>query len=274
MMILATDLDRTLLPNGKQTYDGSMRLFREIAAGKSIILIYVTGRRVQLVKKAISKYKTPFPKYSICDVGTRIYSIKNRKFSEDKGWGREINKETPGWSINKFKKSLAGIMQLRLQEKAAQNRLKLSYCLRDLKNSGEIVREAEKRIKKICRAAAVVYSVDETTQTGMVDVLPQHATKLAALEYLRKKLRLKKSGAIYCGDSGNDLLPITFGYKSILVRNATPSVRKAAVNSLKRKGMLKKLYLAKGKGKLNGYYVSGIIEGLAHFGITNKKVIY
>ena len=77
-MIIATDLDRTLLPNGKQPYDGSMGLFKEIVQDKEIVLTYVTGRNLSLVRKAIKKFDAPLPNYIIAQVGTKIYYRKKR----------------------------------------------------------------------------------------------------------------------------------------------------------------------------------------------------
>jgi hydroxymethylpyrimidine pyrophosphatase-like HAD family hydrolase len=44
MFVIATDLDRTLIPNGNQPYDKSMERFSKIVQDYDCPLIYVTGR--------------------------------------------------------------------------------------------------------------------------------------------------------------------------------------------------------------------------------------
>lgn len=270
MFVVATDMDRTLLPNGKQKHDGSMKIFRKIMDQEKLLLIFVTGRRLKLLKEAVTKYKTPLPSYAVCDVGTTIYIIKGRRYFQDKGYRKIILSTTPHWNVEKFKSVLNSIKELKLQEKATQNEFKLSYYLYDIKIADKIVKETANKIRKICSDACIVYSVDETTKTGLLDILPKKATKVGALEYLRKKLKLRKTQIIYCGDSGNDIMPLTFGYKSILVRNAIPEVR-ASVERIKKDKGVSYLYIARGYKKLNGYYVSGVIEGLIKFRVIDAK---
>ena len=64
---------------------------------------------------------------------------------------------------------------------------------------------------------------------------------------------------------------IASGYKAILVKNAPEDVKDEIMKEMKKKGLDNKLYIAKGGGKLNGNYSSGIIEGLVHFGIIEQE---
>lgn len=268
-MIIATDLDRTLLPNGSQEYDGSMELFRKIISQNSLRLVFVTGRHIGLVKEAIDEHSAPSPDFVISDVGTRIYEGVEK---EDLRWQKVISAHTKGWDLKEFRESLDPL-PLRLQEEDKLNDFKLSYYIDDVsaKDSESMVKETEIIIREICHDATVVYSVDETNDIGLIDVLPRKATKLAALEYLRNRMNAETEDIVYCGDSGNDILPLTHGYKAILVRNAIPSV-KAAVKELSiQKNIIDRLCVARGLDKLNGYYVSGIIEGLIRHGLIDAK---
>ncbi|MCP3686689.1 MAG: HAD-IIB family hydrolase [bacterium] len=266
MQVIATDLDRTLLPNGKQKPDSSMPIFHKIV--KDNKLIFVTGRNLRQVKNAITKYKTPTPDFIIGEVGTKIYSCKGKVCAEDLGWLKLIGSMTKNWNLPVFKEQLSLIKSLRIQEKDRQNEFKLSYYVDDIKKSHLIIREVTKLIQSICKDATIIYSEDETRELGLLDILPQKATKLAALEYLRKNIGIAKRDVIYCGDSGNDILPLTYGYKSILVRNAIPSVKSTVKQLCIEKGFIHKLYIANGHKKLNGYYFSGIIEGLIKFNLV------
>ncbi|MEA3378973.1 MAG: HAD-IIB family hydrolase [Nanoarchaeota archaeon] len=273
MFVIATDLDRTLLANGNQEYDNSMHIFNEIVKREKSALIYVTGRNVKEVKEAMIEYHAPLPTFLIAEVGTKIYTQEHGEFNEDKEWINIVKSVTSNWSIDNFKEELSIIKSIRIQEKEHQNPFKISFYLDELHNAELIVKECTKIIKSISKEALVIFSIDETNNIGLLDIIPKNATKLRALEYIRKNNGYKKEDIIYCGDSGNDILPITFGYKSILVRNATNEVKKAVKNICFEKNCIDTLYIAKGYGKLNGYYVSGIIEGLIKLNIVPQKYI-
>lgn len=267
MFVIATDLDRTLFPNGRQEYDGSMEKFRQTREQLKPLLFYVTGRNAEETRAGISEFGAPWPDYAVCEVGTRIYKAENNDLIEDTGWIEHVSSRTANWNLEKFKQELAVIKGARLQEEHRQNRFKLSYYIDEPGSDDTRASEAEAILKRITPDAAVVYSVDETHNVGLLDILPREATKLAGLEYLRKRENIAMDNVVYCGDSGNDLLPLTFGYKAIIVRNAIDDVRREATRMATENGCLKKLYFAKGSNEGNGYYVSGIIEGLGHFGL-------
>ena len=59
-LLLCTDLDRTLLPNGEQPESPSARaLFARLAARPGVTLVYVTGRHRALVQAALDEYQLP-----------------------------------------------------------------------------------------------------------------------------------------------------------------------------------------------------------------------
>ena len=54
-LLICTDLDRTLLPNGVQPESpGARRRFAALASRPEVTLVYVTGRHRALVEQAIS----------------------------------------------------------------------------------------------------------------------------------------------------------------------------------------------------------------------------
>ena len=56
-MLLCTDLDRTLIPNGDQPeHPAARKLFREFCRLPEVTLVYVTGRHQALVKQAIEEF--------------------------------------------------------------------------------------------------------------------------------------------------------------------------------------------------------------------------
>jgi sucrose-6F-phosphate phosphohydrolase len=273
MIILSTDLDRTLLPNGKEKYDGTLPLFFDVVKEKKLMLVYVTGRNIKLFEEARSEFKIEIPDFMIGDVGTMIYKKEDDKLVLDIGWIEHLEKNVPNWDTAVIKNKLSVNFQIRLQDESRQNKYKLSYYLDDTQNEKEVLDFIENEIKIIGVDAHVVFSVDPLENVGLIDILPRIATKATALEFLRERFSLLKESIIFCGDSGNDMLALTNGYKSILVNNALDDIKKDALRINREKGYLDNLYISKGVDRLNGNYSSGILEGLMHFGIITKDDI-
>ncbi|WP_211215666.1 HAD family hydrolase [Geopsychrobacter electrodiphilus] len=90
-LLLCTDLDRTLIPNGVQPeHPAARKLFREFCRLPEVTLIYVTGRHQLLVEQAIEEYGLPEPDYAITDVGTQIYRIEAAKWQEMSAYGPDF----------------------------------------------------------------------------------------------------------------------------------------------------------------------------------------
>ncbi|MFC1623508.1 HAD-IIB family hydrolase [Patescibacteria group bacterium] len=282
-MIIATDLDRTLIPNGFDEYDGSLPLFFDIVEKKKIPLIYVTGRNLDLFEEAKKEYKIKNPDYLIGEVGTVIYKretpsesifnlFKKEKMVLDKDWFEHLNKKVGGnWNFGLIKRKLEEIKDIELQEEWKLNNYKISYYLRNLEKEDEVVEQINKIVLLyLGMKANIIFSVDPIKKTGLIDILPQSATKTSALEFLRIRLGASKDDTIYCGDSGNDIIPLTSGYKSIVVKNARDKIKEVVSKINHNLGHPERLYVAKGNDKMNGNYSSGIIEGLLKFGIIEK----
>ncbi len=269
---LATDLDRTLFPNGNQPCDNAMPLFRRVVEAKRLPLIFVTGRHLRQIEDGIREYGPPLPDMAIAEVGTRLYRRAGERFEEDTDFVGFIQENTRNWDLEAFKSALDDL-PLRLQPEEHQNRFKLSFFVDDLEGAGHVRRDAENILEGICPDAHIIWSVDETLGLGMLDVLPAKANKMEALEYVRRRREIPKEQIIYCGDSGNDIIPLTGGYNAIVVANAIDDVRAEVKRIAEKKGVAHRVYFARGSDalSLNGNYVSGIIEGLLHFGIFDEE---
>lgn len=274
--VIAIDLDRTLLPNGKQEYDKTIPVFNEVLKEKELPLVYVTGRNIKLVKKAINRFNIPSSDYVISSVGTRIYYIKNSKrferkkvkFRCDKNWFKIIKKRTPDWNVRKMHNSLKKINGLRIQEKENQDKFKLSYYV-DLNKKEKILKQAKEKLKEF-KNIKIIYSKDYPQKRGLVDIIPSCTTKKGALDYVVDRMNRNKKEIIFCGDSGNDLSLLISEYKSILVKNSSQEVKKKAKEQKKHQ---KNLYIAssgKYRKELNGNYVSGVLQGMIYFNIVDK----
>jgi len=112
----------------------------------------------------------------------------------------------------------------------------------------------------------LIWSIDEFTGTGLLDVLPASANKRHAIEFLMKQLGFDLSNTIFAGDSGNDLAVLTSPIRSVLVANASSDVRDEAKQLALNLGQIDALYFAHGDFLgMNGNYSAGILEGVAHY---------
>ncbi|HEX8979943.1 MAG TPA: HAD-IIB family hydrolase [Parasulfuritortus sp.] len=266
-ILLATDLDRTLLPNGEAPESAEARpRFRRFAALPEVILAYVTGRHRQLVEQAIAEYGLPTPDFVIGDVGSSLYAIRAGEWRADREWQSALRPDWAGCGPAGLADALADIPGLREQEAAKQNDYKLSYYAPPLADPAPLLARVRAALAGTGARCNLVWSVDETVGTGLLDVLPVSASKLHALEFLCRRLEVAPERTVFAGDSGNDMEVLASAVPAVLVANAQEAVRDAAVASAVRAGHGHALYLARGGlAGMNGNYGAGILEGVAHF---------
>ncbi|ODU13346.1 MAG: haloacid dehalogenase [Thiobacillus sp. SCN 64-35] len=262
-ILLATDLDRTLLPNGTQPESPlARRRFCRLAARPEVRLAYVTGRHRELVEAAMAEFELPRPDFVIADVGTSLYEVDAGDWRQLQDWQQAIAVDWGGRSHAELAAMVGELPGLRLQETAKQGACKLSYYAAPLADPAELLSCVRQRLEASGARVNLVWSVDETTATGLLDVLPASASKRHALEFLRAQLGIALKRTVFAGDSGNDMEVLVSGIPSVLVANAQEPIRAEAVAHAD----LAKLYLARG-GLLgmNGNYSAGILEGVVHF---------
>lgn len=266
-LLLCTDMDRTVIPNGFQPEPADARKqFNTFCHRSDVKLAYVTGRHVALVKQAIKNYALPMPDYAITDVGTKIYQVSNGSWQQLADWEAEIDKDWNGQSHSQLKQLLKPVSELRLQESSKQNTHKLSYYLPLYLDKNSKIAQVEAFLEKAGVNASVLWSVDEPKNIGLLDVLPKHATKLHAIEFLQEKLGYAINEVVFAGDSGNDLPVLTSCIQSVLVDNASTEIKQAAVQLSQHNGHGSALYLAQSKAQENnGNYAAGVLQGVAHF---------
>lgn len=265
--LICTDLDRTLLPNGQQ-YESPLAAsrFKNLVSQDNIFLTYVSGRHKALILDAINDYDIPFPDYAIGDVGTTIYEIKNNNWASWQAWQDEIAPDWNNHAGDEIHAWLKDLEELRLQEEAKQNRFKLSYYASPTIDVAALLAIIEQRLKERHIKANLVWSIDETTNTGLLDILPVSANKLHAIRFLMQEKGFSHDHCIFAGDSGNDLEVMCSDIASVLVNNATDEVKKQAINMAQANNTSEQLYLAQGNFLgMNGNYAAGILEGLAHY---------
>lgn len=266
-LLICSDLDRTLLPNGPQPESVDARLyFSRLASHPEVILTYVTGRHLSLVEKAIANYALPQPLFAITDVGTMIHQHSPEGWHVWQHWETEIDKDWQDCSHQDLRRLFQDLHPLRLQESSKQNRHKLSYYVPLHADQAALSAAIEARLARQGVRASLVWSIDEPAGIGLLDVLPARATKLHAIEFLRDQLGLGLEQVVFAGDSGNDLLVLASEVPSVVVANASPEVKEAALSMAGSSGNAMALYIAKGGFlDMNGNYGAGVLEGVAHY---------
>ncbi|MCB1754012.1 MAG: HAD-IIB family hydrolase [Gammaproteobacteria bacterium] len=265
--LLCTDLDRTLLPNGAQPESPAARAgFARLAARPQVTLAYVSGRDRELVKQAVADYRLPLPDFVIGDVGSSIYDLRDGQWTLWPDWQKEIAPDWRSLEQADLKAMLDDLDGLRLQENSKQNTFKLSYYVASDADRKLLGGQIAQRLEARDIAANLIWSIDETSDTGLLDLLPKRANKLHAIEFLREKLGISLSNTLFAGDSGNDLEVLSSPLPAVLVANATDVVRQQAIDEATVQNNRHALYLAHGdRYGMNGNYSAGILEGFAHY---------
>ncbi|MFT4312205.1 MAG: HAD-IIB family hydrolase [Candidatus Woesearchaeota archaeon] len=259
MKIIATDLDRTLLPNGSQKKDAHIyKKLRTFLKKHDIGVIYVTGRRKEQIPSVIQRYNLPRPLYCITNVGTQVYAYSRGKFILVDEWEKQLHKQWKPGVAEMVEQKLTDCTLLRPQSPVTQNQFKRSYLADPNIAKSRIEKTVAKRLQTI--SYQLTYSIDANRNIAQIDIMPPKANKKNALQFLLKHLH--PTDVLTAGDSGNDLSMLTHTWKSVLVKNAKGQVKMA----YKEHEKPTRRYIATGVYEKNsGNYASGIIEALLHY---------
>jgi len=238
-LLLCTDLDRTLIPNGPHPESPAAReRFRRLVHCDEVTLVYVTGRHRALIEQAIAEFDLPQPDYAIADVGSTLYQIDSSGWRQWDRWDAQIAPDWRGLSHDALHTLLSGFPALTLQEQEKQNCHKLSYYVPLEADSQQLIDEISGKLQQAGIKANLIWSIDELVHVGLLDILPASANKLHAIHFL-----------------------MLSDIPAVLVANADPDVKTLAEQAHKNV-----LYFARGGYfGMNGNYSAGILEGVAHF---------
>ena len=267
-LLVCTDLDRTLIPNGPQPESAHARdRFSVLASRPEITLAYVSGRHRALIEKAIRIYQLPTPDFVVGDVGTTIYHVgAEQEWQPQSEWEKEIARDWEGNSHADLKVLLGDLTELRLQERNKQNRYKLSYYVPLQANREALSLLIRERLSRAGIRPSLVWSIDEPASIGLLDVLPERATKFHAVEALIKQHGFDFDNTVFGGDSGNDIEVLVSPVPAVLVANSQLEVQQLARQLAESNGQGDRLYSAQGNFMgMNGNYAAGVLEGIAHF---------
>ena len=266
MRILATDLDRTLLPNGSWPPDpGAIDLFNELTERHGVFVVYVTGRNLDLAENAIKEYGIRYPHMLIGDVGTSIRKYEQGTWATHGGWEAHIRQTSPRWDAQAVRAAIRSVDGISEQESEHCSAFKQSYYV-DHERSETVLQMVDDRVKGRFDEV-IVYSYDSRSGQGLLDFLPHSATKQTALEYVADEHGVNKTEVVFCGDSGNDIFPLTAGFSGVLVRNADEQLVENVKQATDTNPALRVYFATGGFKGLSGFYTSGVIEGAYHYGL-------
>jgi sucrose-6-phosphatase len=256
MRLFATDLDKTLIPNGSAEYDNSLNFLFSSLEKNNIAVAYISGRSLDSVINAIKEFKLKWPDFIISRVGGEIYSSVKGELVKSEDWLGKIKTQNKNWNIDFVKKLLNDVSELEPQAEADQSEFKISYFITDFDNADSVKSHVYKILDSNEVNANLVMFKDSESRTVYFDVLPFGVNKIEALDFLVNKEGFED--VVFAGDSENDLDVLNSDRKSILVKNATDEVKVEITSDY--------CYVCQGNEKFNGNYSSGIIEGLMHYG--------
>lgn len=256
-LLLCTDMDRTVIPNGQQTeWPGARERLNALVEQEGVELAYVTGRDLALVQQALSEYALPQPHYAITDVGTHIHAIRAADEGIDRDWQDTLAREWQELDRDAMIRQLDPEQKWRYQEESKQGRFKISFYTA----ADELIgRRVVEQIAAAGWPAQAIWSVDEASGTGLLDILPACANKYLAISFLQERCGYLVDEVVFAGDSGNDIDALVSPLPAVLVGNATESIRNEAIRRAQEAGAETGLYFAKAP------YADGVLEGVAHY---------
>ena len=265
--LICSDLDRTIIPNGDQEESAHTRaVFRQLVEDSDISLAYVSGRDKKLILDAIEEYYLPMPDYAIGDVGTTLYRVINGDWQMSDDWSDEIGQDWKSPARGKLSEFLEDMEEIWLQEPEKQKQYKVSFYTDQNVDPQRLIKKIRGVLAEKDVRANIIWSVDEISTDGLLDIIPPRANKLHAIQFIMQQEHFLEDRTVFAGDSGNDLDVLTSGLQTILVKNATEDIRKEAIKKLSEKNLTNRLYLPQGNFfGMNGNYAAGLMEGLVRF---------
>lgn len=235
--LLVIDVDGILLngqPPGQEALNAALRAVRD-----TLILTYVSGRSPSEQLQTINENKLLMPDYIVSDVGTQIHRMPGERPLDE--WERYIDVDFDRDEIVAF--MAQNFPHFELQAEERQTPLKVSYLAPAL--SAEEQDALQRALLNAELAARVVYS-----RALFLDIIPERAGIGAAVKFLVDSLVLFPNQVFVSGDSGNDIDLFQYGFRGIVVANASHELKKAV--------------------ELRAYfshqsYAAGLLEGLKHY---------
>lgn len=235
--LLVTDLVGTLLGGSSQGLKVLQRRLKEVR--ETFILVYSCGRQLPAVVRDIEEHALLQPDYIISSDGTEIHRMPGEHPLDE--WYQYIE---PGFDREAIVRFIdEHFPELALQPEELQTPLKICYLLKDA--TLEDLDKLRLALSDSENLAKLVYSHQQ-----YLDVVPERAGSGPALKFLVDSLVLAPNQVFVAGDSENDIGLFQYGYRGIVVANASQELKETL--------------------ELRAYfsheeYAEGVLEGLEHY---------
>jgi len=211
-IVLICDIDGTLVFEDSDVQPGLAEFAAHMAEHRAKFLFAVaTGRNRQLALDVFETHRLPAPDVIIASVGTEIFYMGDLQPAID--WSAHINS---GWEPGKLARLHENAPGLCPQEPEKQGPFKVSFYIDPDDYKVELVFAALRRMN--------VWAKVVQSQGRFLDLLPERASKGAAVRFLCEKFAARLDRAIVCGDSGNDLDMLLCGARGVVVGNHAPEL--------------------------------------------------
>ncbi len=242
--LLVTDLDHTLVGD-----DGAMaELNAQLAWHRweyGTRLVYSTGRSLVSYQQLVAATPLLPPDILITAVGTEIY--ESLEAPPDVAWAQRLSK---GWDRELVVATASHFPALISQPDSEQRPFKVSYNVTPHR-AAEILPQLKSALRECGLEIQLIYSGGKD-----LDILPGHADKGSAMNYVREQLAMPSDRTLAGGDSGNDIALFAdrpeFG---VIVGNARPELLRWHHTHPSPNRHLAKAHCA-----------AGLLEGLRYFG--------
>lgn len=243
--LFVTDLDNTLVgdDNALKQLNQKLSQHRQDYGTK---IVYATGRSRISYLDLKTRKQLLTPDALIASVGTEIYPDDSLDVP-DAAWSEKL---AVGWDHEVAVEVAGDYADLVPQAYSEQRPFKVSYLLTETA-AVEVLPRLKLQLGDRGLDVNLIYSGGKD-----LDILPCHANKGLAVQFLQQKWGIQKTQTVACGDSGNDIALFSVGEsRGIIVGNAQPElVQWYKDNPAEYR------YLAK------AYCSGAILEGLGHFG--------
>eukprot|EP00210_Caulerpa_lentillifera_P000298 g291.t1 len=258
--MLVSDLDGTMIGD-----DHATKAFSDFwilhSSFTNSTLVYNTGRSLDSFVQLLDEKKECLitPDVLISAVGTKIHKHDEGLWNEDPGWVVKMEKDWDLLVVTEAAESavtVVGSESMHFRPKNEQNEYKVTCGVRN-----ECIKKALEHIQSKLYESGVkanlIYS--GIGDWRFLDIVPQSAGKLEALNYVRVQYGYALRSTVACGDSGNDILMLSGKNLAIVVSNAQPDLKDWLNNEVSKDQNKNRLFMATQK---EAY---GILEGLENF---------
>lgn len=250
--VLATDLDGTFLESQNKYKDD---LYQYLHDHPDIMVIFNTGRNIELILPILDDMCIPNPHYIISDVGSSVLIGRpNTEAAGNHNLGLQPVQPIQNQISERWNKALQSIKHLReeleehMERQEQPQERRMSYYV---KSEADLPLELMEKLSK-CNCD-VLHS-----NTIYFDILPKGTNKGTTLKSLINHLDIPKDRVVVAGDTMNDFSMYEHGFNGVVLQNAEESIKQATKN-------LNNTYYSKQPG------TDGILEALEYFGIAQKK---